>query len=326
VKISNTHPFSYDDIKLCLKKVLFLSFLFLCSNLTAQIKYDSIISGSNFKKKVVVYPYKDQLQIYSRTKPFQFVTQIPKTFQVSASMVFQKKSIPTLVVIAGTTLLLVSLDQTITDGVREVSKSIHLDPSRKYKTIISFKVGTTPINAYELPQNFNSVLYSIGEGSTSVLISGGLFLYGKVTRDYRSVSVASQIIQAQLVMGITTQFIKRISGRESPFNSTTAGGVWRPFPNPAVYQRNVSRYDAFPSGHLGTMMATAVVLIDNYPEKRWLKPVAYSLIVIVGLAMINNEVHWAGDYPLALGLGYVTAKATVKLNRALHYKGRQGRL
>ena len=62
-------------------------------------------------------------------------------------------------------------------------------------------------------------MYSIGEGSTSILISGGLFLYGKVSKDYRAISTASQIIQAQLVMGITTQFIKRISGRESPFSA-----------------------------------------------------------------------------------------------------------
>lgn len=316
---------TYKKLRTSLKKTLFFSCSFLCFNLTAQIKYDSVIFDGDTPRKVMVYPYKNQLHIYTRTKAFQFARQIPKTFQTSSMMVFQKKSIPTLVALAGSTLLLVSLDQTITDGTRDLSESINLDPSRNYKTLISFKVGSTPINVYELPQNFNSVLYSIGEGSTSIMISGGLFLYGKISKDYRAISTASQIIQAQLVMGITTQFIKRISGRESPFNSSAPGGVWRPFPNPADYQKNVSRYDAFPSGHMGTMMATTVVLIDNYPEKRWLKPVAYGLMGIVGFAMINNEVHWAGDYPLALGLGYLTGKATVKLNRALHHTRAQGR-
>lgn len=303
---------------------LAFSFTLLSINLQAQEKYDSIVNDGNSQLKVMVYPHKEQLLIYTKTKPFQFVTQMPRTFQGAARITFRKESVPILVALTGSTLLLVSFDQKITNGVRSLSEAVNLEPARKYKTILSFRAGSTPVNVYELPQNFNSVLYSIGEGSTSVLISGGLFLYGKILKDYRALSTASQIIQAQLVMGITTQVLKRISGRESPFNSSSPGGVWRPFPNPADYQKNVSRYDAFPSGHLGTMMATAIVLLDNYPEKRWLKPVMYGLIGIVGFAMINNEVHWAGDYPLALGLGYVTGKATVHLNRRLHHKTRHG--
>jgi hypothetical protein len=31
-------------------------------------------------------------------------------------------------------------------------------------------------------------------------------------------------------------------------------------------------------------------------------------------------VHWVSDYPLALGIGYVTGKATVKLNRWVQHK------
>ncbi len=31
--------------------------------------------------------------------------------------------------------------------------------------------------------------------------------------------------------------------------------------------------------------------------------------------MMNNKVHWAGDYPLAIALGYLCAKQVVKHNR-----------
>jgi hypothetical protein len=31
--------------------------------------------------------------------------------------------------------------------------------------------------------------------------------------------------------------------------------------------------------------------------------------------MINNKVHWAGDYPVAIALGYLCAKQVVKRNR-----------
>jgi len=70
-----------------------------------------------------------------------------------------------------------------------------------------------------------------------------------------------------------------------------------------------------PSGHMATMMGTVTVLTLNYPEKKWIKPVGYGIMGLIGFAMMNNDVHWASDYPLAIGVGYVTAQATVRLNR-----------
>ncbi len=74
-------------------------------------------------------------------------------------------------------------------------------------------------------------------------------------------------------------------------------------------------YDAFPSGHIATMMSVVTILADNYPEKRYIRPVGYSLMGLVGFAMLNNQVHWASDYPLAIALGYVCAKQVEKRNR-----------
>jgi hypothetical protein len=122
-------------------------------------------------------------------------------------------------------------------------------------------------------------------------------------------------VQATVATGFMTQFLKRTTGRESPFRATQAGGHWRPFPKPSTYQTHVPMYDAFPSGHMGTMVSTYVVLTENYPEKKWIRPVGLSIISLVGLAMINNDVHWASDYPLAAGMGYAFGKATVHLNR-----------
>lgn len=294
-------------------------FFLFCKEGSAQAKYDSIITkqGGSQIQKVMVYPHGDQLYIYGKPKPFEFVTKIPRTFKTAAKYSFRKESIPAISLIIGSSLVLIALDQQVLDGVRNISDAINLNPARDYRTLIGFNLGSTSIKVYEAPQNLNSVLYSIGEGSTSILISGGLFAFGKIKNDYRALQVASQIMQAQLVLGLTTQIIKRVSGRESPFRRTAPGGVWSPLTSPSFYQKNVSRFDAFPSGHLGTMMATTIVLTENYPEKKWIKPVAYGLMGVVCFAMINNEVHWAGDYPLALGLGYVTGKATVRLNRLI---------
>jgi hypothetical protein len=285
----------------------------------AQSSPDSL-NHSNHSDRTIVKCTNGELIIYKRPKPFSFITQIPKTLTESFKMTVSKKGSYLLGAIAGSTLLLMSVDQNITDATQQFGRYIDLDATRSYRTSFSFKLGRTKVDVYDVPDNTNSFIYSLGEGMASVLLSGGMFTYGKIKRDYRAIQTASQILQAQLAVGILTQSIKRISGRESPFRATASGGVWRPFPGFREYQNNTSRYDAFPSGHLATMMATFTIVTSNYPEKKWITPVGIGLMTLVSFSMINNGVHWVSDYPLALGIGYVTGKATVKLNRWVQHK------
>ena len=155
----------------------------------------------------------------------------------------------------------------------------------------------------------------MGQGTPGVLIGTGLLIYGKITKDYRSQSTAGQLLEAFLVQGIACQVIKRITGRQTPDNATRPGGNWHFFPKFSDFQNNTPLYDAFPSGHLATAMATLTVLTENYPEKKYIKPIGYTLIGIISFAMINNGVHWAGDYPLAIGIGYLAGKLAVKHHR-----------
>jgi len=252
---------------------------------------------------------------YQKPKRFSYITQLPPTLANTGKEIFNKKSITTLSLIAASTVILLPIDQQINNSINQFSGFIKLDPERKYKTIIGFNLGKTEVKAYEAPQNINTFFYSVGEGSTSLFICAGLYLHGVIRKDNKSLQVSSQLMQSLLSVGFATQFIKRISGRESPFVATLDGGKWHPFTNPVTYQSKVPSYDAFPSGHLATMMATTTVLTINYPEKKWIKPVGYGLMTLVSLAMLNNEVHWTSDYPLALGVGYIFGKVSVNLNR-----------
>jgi membrane-associated phospholipid phosphatase len=259
---------------------------------------------------------------YSKPKHFQFITQIPRAFAAAGQDIFKAKSLRTISVIAVSTLALIPADQYITDQAQQFGRFIHLDNARNYKTLVSFRLGRKQVPVYELPRNLNSVFYSLGEGFSSMVVTGAMFGYGKIRNDYRALQTASQILQSQLMVGVATQALKRISGRESPSRATGSGGVWRPFPGFSKFTNNTSKYDAFPSGHLASMTATLTILASNYPEKKWIPITAYGLLGVVGFAMVNNEVHWASDYPLAMGIGYVCGKATVKLNRILHEKHR----
>jgi hypothetical protein len=62
------------------------------------------------------------------------------------------------------------------------------------------------------------------------------------------------------------------------------------------------------------MMATVTTLVMNYPTKKWIKPVGYSIMALTSLVMINSDVHWISDYPLAIALGYISAKITHQKN------------
>lgn len=245
-----------------------------------------------------------------KSKPFRFITNVPDNLFQIAKSPFKKTNLKGLIATAGATILLIPFDQQVTDGTKHFSRKINLSYESDFKVPVKF--GNTKI--VKIPQNINTALYQLGEGGTSMLLAGGLYLYGKIRHDKRAVNTAADLTETFITMGIATQVIKRITGRQSPFMATVPGGKWQPFPSFRAYQTNTSNYDAFPSGHLATMMATVTTLVLNYPEKKWLKPVGYTLIALSGFAMINTDVHWISDYPLALALGYIAAKITHKKN------------
>lgn len=301
-----------------MKKTGILFLLIALSSIMYGQGYDTLASWQG-KDSIVMQGYKTSRGTfyYPRPRPFSFVTQIPRTFVGAAKNSFRRESLDEWITLAATTAILIVIDQEFLEGVQRGSHFIGLDNERVYHEVLKFRLGKQEFDVWEAPGNLNTAIYSIGEGIPPLLLSAGMWGFGLAKKDYRALSTASQIVQATTAAGLMTQFIKRTTGRESPHRATAPGGVWRPFPAPKTYQQNVPTYDAFPSGHMGTMVATYVVLRENYPDKKWIKPVGLTLISLVGLSMVNNSVHWASDYPMAIGLGYVFAKATVNLNRVV---------
>jgi membrane-associated phospholipid phosphatase len=226
--------------------------------------------------------------------------------------------------VIGSTALLLMADEEITKNVRSFSDRIHMQPQETYKDLLKIKLGTTNVSLLKAPQNVNTGLYQIGQGFPSLLIGAGLFTYGKIHNDNRALSTANQLAESFILMGFYTQLLKRISGRQSPSEAPQLEGRWHLLPLFKDFQHHTPNYDAFPSGHLATLMSSVTVLAENYPDSRWIKPLGYSITGLVGYSMINNEVHWASDYPLALALGYLCARQVVKHNRK--EAGHEGRI
>jgi hypothetical protein len=69
-----------------------------------------------------------------------------------------------------------------------------------------------------------------------------------------------------------------------------------------------------------TATAALYVIAGNYPDKKWIKPVGFTLISVLGFQMVQSSVHWVSDYPVSLVMGYIIGKNIVK-NKTTIIKG-----
>nr|MBC7612523.1 phosphatase PAP2 family protein [Pseudopedobacter sp.] len=280
------------------QKLFILAFLSLTS-ITNSFAQSDTLTNSEISKS-----YSDTLVSYQKPQKFGFVTHVPSDLWQITKAPFQKENLKGLGLVLGSTALLYWQDQNIVNAAQQFSNHIGLQRSVEFNAPL--KVAGERL--VKIPQNLNTGLYEMGEGGTTMYIAAGLFIYGKINKDNRSLQAASDLTESFITMGVATQIIKRITGRQTPSSSTMSRGEWNLFPSFHNFNSDKSSYDSFPSGHLSTMMATVTVLAQNYPEKKWIKPVGYSLIGLTGFAMLNNGVHWVSDYPLAIALGYLSGK------------------
>ena len=144
----------------------------------------------------------------------------------------------------------------------------------------------------------------LGDGRPQFGFAAAFVAYGFIAQDSRALRTGSQIVETILASGTVVQVLKHITGRESPFVSSVPGGRWDLFPNQIEYAKHVPHYDAYPSGHVTTLLATVTVFVENYPELWWARPAGYTAVSLLAISMGNTGIHWYSDYPLAVVLGY----------------------
>ena len=286
---------------------IFVAIIFHCTPSLAGTDSDSTGIDS-LGRRYSVYTYNNIEKTYHAPRFYDFGKNIPRDWGEFGRRTVTKKGLIALGAVAVSTAILITFDQDITDGTQQFGRWAGIDAERKNFNAISFKVGGTQVDLLDLPKNANTTLYFIGEGWPSIALASGILVNGLIKHDQRDVLTASQFAECYIAMGITTQLIKHCTGRESPFVATTDGGKWKFFPNQKKYQKSVPSHDAFPSGHMATAMATVTILSTNYPEHTYIKPVGYTMMTLIGFAMVNNGVHWVSDYPLAIAIGYAYGK------------------
>jgi membrane-associated phospholipid phosphatase len=247
---------------------------------------------------------------YETPRFYSFVANAPLDVGRWLKRSFRRENAAAIGGVAVATAGLLLFDQDLVHGAKDLGRATNVSATGKQKDII-------PGIPIQYPTDVGSTLYYLGDGMVPVGITAGLLGYGLFVSDSRALQTTSQLVGSLLSVGLVVQTIKRTTGRQTPNRATEDGGDWDALPSPSRYQKNVPNFDAFPSGHMATAMATVTVLAENYPEYRLIRPVGYGLMALLGFQMMNNGVHWASDYPVAIAIGYGIGKTAATHGRSV---------
>lgn len=250
-----------------------------------------------------------------RLSPLDIFKRTPQSLQTTADYSFSKGAIPAYLGILGSTLFLFEYDEDILAGFQRQGRNWGLSNRDNTKSLIN--IGD--LEVFRMPADAGSLLYSLGDGWTHTFIAGGFLASGYLRDNNRAVNTGYEIVQGMILSTSASQVFKRATGRQSPNQKSEARGAWRPFPSVAAYQARTAEYDGMPSGHIMTATMTFTVIRENYPEyDRYLLPLEVGYLSALAFGMVNNGVHWASDYPLGIGLGYVFGKGAASIAKKNH--------
>jgi len=242
----------------------------------------------------------------------QLFTEIPATSMDGLKLGFSKESLPWWGGIIGSSMILINNDEAILRDFQKFGRDLGLGNEDKTKAALT----SGQIDIIRLPTDLGSMMYFLGDGWMHFGIAGGFLYNGVSNNNNRAFNTGMRLMHGMAVSTIFNQFLKRSFGRESPYVRSEPGGRWRPYPSIPEYQERTSKYDAMPSGHIMTATLTFTIINDAYPEySNYIIPLEITWLSLLGFQMVNNGVHWAGDYPLGIGRGYVFAKAAGKLGK-----------
>lgn len=300
-----------------LKYIISIVYILSLVSTSWAIKRDSLKRyNRNLPQEFVI---KENTYTYNRPKPFTFYKNIPKDLVGLGKSTWKKESIVPISIMAAATAITFYYDDELIEESKRSASRMGFENRNNFVNISRMSVFKGEKNLelpILLPKDFPTAMYYLGDGMASLILSGGLYGVGLITKDNRALTTSNEITGMLISMGIVTQTIKRITGRATPAVSTSPrGGHWNFFPSFFEYTKNTPYYDAMPSGHVATAMATLTIVANNYGEHKWIKPLGYTCIGLMGYQMAQTKVHWVSDYPLAILLGYVMGNNAVKRGR-----------
>jgi membrane-associated phospholipid phosphatase len=133
----------------------------------------------------------------------------------------------------------------------------------------------------------------LGRSYVEAAALGIAYAAARGTGHPRAMSTAATAFEAWLWTFVITSGAKAAFGRANPTGDAEAHDFF-------------TGGDIFPSGHTSRSFAIAAVLADHYgPRAAW---IAYPVAALIGLATVQQDVHWASDVLAGAGLGLAIGK------------------
>ncbi len=300
--------FLYMRYIFCIALLLYLS----ANSFSQEVKtIDRAQLPDSLGKDSSLYKFNNNISyLYTRPKLGSYFKNSGINFLSLPLELDKKENLPAIGVVTALTILIMQYDQKIITEAQRFGRYINLKEDNPTYDISPIK----DVPLY-IPGSLSSGLYYIGDGITELAVDGSFYVFGLIKSDNRALRTSCELSEGILTVGVYIQILKHLAGRETPMRSSVPGGKWRLFASFEEYNSSVPSYDAYPSGHLATAMATVSIISMNYPEYKFIKPIGYSLMAICGYQMLNNGVHWMSDYPLAIAMGYAIARNAVNRGR-----------
>ncbi len=164
-------------------------------------------------------------------------------------------------------------------------------------------------------QDLSPQITKLGDGWSSVIISGAFYLGGLAFKSDRAKKTAVLGLQVLVHTGIVVQVGKHLTGRSRPGYTDGVDHWYGPSGFFKRYEEGFAKYDAFPSGHTITVWGMATVIAEQYKDKAFIPIISYTLATLTGLSRVTEKAHWLSDVFLGAVLGHTIAEFIIKRDR-----------
>ncbi len=161
-------------------------------------------------------------------------------------------------------------------------------------------------NRTQITENISRLVKPFGEGTTTLPLLGGLYLYGILEKDEKARETALLATESFFIAGFFSEAVKFTFQRHRP----STGSPPMTFDGPGLPRDNQS----FASGHACVAFAVATVIAEKYSHNTLVRTAAYTLAGLTAISRVHDNDHWTSDVFFGSALGHFAARGVLKLH------------
>jgi len=183
-----------------IKISLFIAFGFVLSCRSQSVVIDTVqIKDSIGNGQLRSYRVAGQTLQFERPRLWETFKYIPDDLYQFVKFTAKKENLVWGATVLGSTGLMIVYDQEMLDEADRLGRKMGggWSEDSRYKKFLGLNI---------IPQNLSSAVYYIGNGGTTVLLSGIFYGIGKINgNDYRALHTSSELIECLISTGVITQ-------------------------------------------------------------------------------------------------------------------------